>query len=80
MNVAALRPGLDYLVRQKVLRVLGVVSAHQGAFCHLIHCRPERLAHLGRHNSRELLFFHLENFARLDHQARSFRKRRMPVF
>ena len=60
--------GLDRLVGQEPLGVLGVVAAAEGALGRLLDGGLERLAHLGDHEPAEGLLLRLQDLGRLEHQ------------
>ncbi len=52
--------------------MLGVIAAGQGAFLDLLDGRPQRFAHLQRHEPRKLVLLRVQAQSRLGHQARPF--------
>src|SRR5947209_1895650 len=78
-NKALRRVGVDKLVSQMLLGILGVVTADPGALLSFLHGCVNRLAHLERHHLREVLLFSFQNLRGAQHHPGSLGETGPPI-
>src|SRR5439155_5845455 len=63
---------LHWLISEKSLRVIRVVTARRCALLGFGDCGPDRFSHLQGHQSTQLTTFRIQNSSRLTHAVRAF--------